>query len=73
MNIEDRITRAKELIARREDIDRQLAALFGGVAPSRKVLRCSSCGEEGHNAKTCPKVLARDAATSPGNSDATGL
>ena len=33
MDLDDRIAAAKELIAKREEIDRQLADLFGG-APS---------------------------------------
>ena len=37
MTIDDRIVRVKELIARREEIDRQLSDLFGGIAPARKI------------------------------------
>ena len=51
------IERAKELIARREEIDAELAALFlSGVKPSaRKPVKCSKCGGEGHTARSCDK------------------
>ena len=31
-----------------------IAALFGITVKAKKTLRCSKCGDEGHNAKTCP-------------------
>ena len=65
MTIDDRITRVKELIARREEIDRQLADLFGGIAPARKILHCSTCGASGHNAKSCPANAPRDPKPAP--------
>jgi hypothetical protein len=37
-----------------EEIDTELAALFGITVKAKKTLRCSKCGDEGHNAKTCP-------------------
>ena len=52
MSIDEQIARAKELIARREEVDKELAALFDGVAPRRKAMRCSACGQEGHAVKT---------------------
>jgi hypothetical protein len=57
MTIDERIALASKLIAQREEIDQQLNALFGGSAASRKQPRCSHCGQEGHNAKTCPDKL----------------
>jgi hypothetical protein len=54
MEIDDRIALAKDLIQKREEIDTELAGLFGIALKSKKTLRCSKCGEEGHNAKTCP-------------------
>jgi hypothetical protein len=54
MEIDDKITRARDLIQKREEIDAELAVLFGIIPRARKNLRCSKCGEEGHNAKTCP-------------------
>ena len=54
MDIDDKIGRAKDLIQKCEEIDTELAALFGIAIKPKKLLRCSRCGEEGHNAKTCP-------------------
>lgn len=36
MSIESRITAAKELIRKREEIDQQLAELFGGQLPKKQ-------------------------------------
>ncbi len=54
MDIDERIVRAKDLIQRREEIDAELATMFGITVRAKKTLRCSKCGEEGHNSKTCP-------------------
>ena len=54
MTLDERILLASKLIAQREEIDQQLNALFGGSVTSKKQPRCSHCGHEGHNAKTCP-------------------
>jgi hypothetical protein len=53
MTIEDRINIAKELIKKREDIDRQLAELFSGGNLSTRKLTCSIRGSDTHNARTC--------------------
>lgn len=53
MSIEDRIAVAKELIRKREEIDQQLAELFGGVTPKKP--KCSICGSTEHTARTCPQ------------------
>ena len=53
MDIDEKIVRVKDLIQRREEIDAKLAGLFGISVKAKKTLRCSKCGEEGHNAKTC--------------------
>ena len=62
MEIDERIARAKELIQKREEIDAELASMLGIALRARKPLRCSKCGEEGHNAKTCtaqpPQTIA---------------
>jgi hypothetical protein len=54
MDIDDRIARVKDLIQKREEIDTELAGMFGIAVKVKKSLRCSKCGHEGHNAKTCP-------------------
>jgi hypothetical protein len=55
MDIDTQIARIKELIAKREEIDEQLAALFGGATVTKKTRRCKICDGEGHNALTCPE------------------
>lgn len=53
--INDKITRAKELIAQREAIDAELGALFNGSETGpRRTVTCSVCGSEGHTARKCP-------------------
>lgn len=54
MDIDAKIAQVKDLIQKREDIDAELATIFGGTLRAKKTSRCSRCGGEGHNAKTCP-------------------
>ncbi|RNJ51363.1 hypothetical protein [Methylocystis hirsuta] len=56
MSIEARITAAKELIRKREEIDQQLADLFSGATPKKP--KCSVCGSTEHTARTCPQKSA---------------
>ena len=63
MDIDDRISRAKVLIAKREEIDEHLAALFGGALPAKKTRRCKICDGEGHNAITCPERPEKNRST----------
>jgi hypothetical protein len=56
MDIDERIAIAKELITKREDIDRQLADLFGGAVPTKKTRTCKVCGEAGHDTRSCPQA-----------------
>jgi hypothetical protein len=62
MDIDDRIARVKDLIQNREEIDSELAGLFGITVKAKKTLRCSKCGDEGHNAKTCPSLQQQTSA-----------
>jgi hypothetical protein len=51
------IERAKELIAQREEIDAELAALFTGEKKKRSPQKCSTCDKEGHTARNCPSKM----------------
>ena len=53
--MEEKLAAARDLIAQRDEIDRQLASLFGGVfnPTEKKQKRCSKCGKVGHSARTC--------------------
>lgn len=53
MNITERIDVIKDLIKKREDIDRQLESLFNGGNVSTRKLTCSICGSDSHTARTC--------------------
>ena len=61
MEIDGKIARVKELIARREELDAELSELLGGAARERRVPRCSICNEPGHRASTCPSKPAEAA------------
>ncbi|MCK1665561.1 hypothetical protein IVA91_11035 [Bradyrhizobium sp. 153] len=54
MEIDDKIARLKELIAKREQLDAELNELLGGTARERRVPKCSICDEPGHRANNCP-------------------
>ena len=55
MNIDARIARVKELIAKREELDGELNDLLGGgVVREKRSSKCSTCGEHGHRSTTCP-------------------
>lgn len=48
------VNRVRDLLDKRDEIDQELTAIFGGTK-ERKPQRCSKCTEEGHSARTCPK------------------
>jgi len=58
MDIDSKIARAKELIAKREEVDAELAELLGGGVREKRSPKCSVCGEPGHRASTCPSKPA---------------
>ena len=46
--------RIRNLLDKRDEIDRELAAIFtGNGMKERKAQRCSVCEQEGHTARTC--------------------
>jgi hypothetical protein len=54
VDIDAKIARVKELIAKREELDAELQELLGGSLKERRAAKCSACGEPGHRASTCP-------------------
>jgi hypothetical protein len=61
MEIDSKIARVKELIAKREELDVEISELLNGAARERRTLKCSICGEPGHRATTCPSKPAEAA------------
>ena len=57
MELDDTIEQVKALIAKRDAIYDQLAALLGGERPpaTKRTIKCGTCGEEGHSSRTCPQ------------------
>lgn len=68
MDINEKVATAKNLIAQRDEIDAQLAVLFGGtetVSPTtlrlvdtfkeniQRTITCKNCGQSGHNTRSC--------------------
>jgi Zinc knuckle len=61
--MDSRLARIKELIEQKEAIDSELESLIAGESVKiRKTKTCSSCGTEGHTARTCPKKVGATAA-----------
>jgi hypothetical protein len=54
LEIDGKIARVKELIAKREEIDAELNELIAGGPREKRSPKCSICGEPGHRASTCP-------------------
>jgi hypothetical protein len=54
LEIDGKISRAEELIAKREEIDAELNELLGGSTREKRSPKYSICGEPGHRASTCP-------------------
>lgn len=49
--------RIRQLLTRRDEIDRELVELVTGNG-QKKPVTCSACGAEGHTARTCTKKQA---------------
>jgi hypothetical protein len=58
VDIDSKISRVKELIAKREELDAELSELLGGQIREKRSPKCSICGEAGHRATTCPSKPA---------------
>jgi len=58
VELDSTIDRVKQLIAEREKIDAELAAIFGGQMPQKRTVTCSRCNELGHTARSCTKEAA---------------
>jgi zinc knuckle protein len=60
-----RLTRIRDLIAQKEQIDSELEGLIAGAPIKEKKPRaCSTCGQEGHTSRSCPqKSLPPDGPT----------
>jgi len=58
MELDAKIARVKELIAKREELDAELQELLGGAVREKRAPRCSICGEPGHRAGACPSKTA---------------
>ena len=72
MEIDARISRFKDLVAKRDAIDAELASLFGITAGPRKVQKCATCGEMGHTARACPNATdGANKAGAAGSPDST--
>ena len=57
MTFDQSLALARELIARRDEIDAQLSALFNGSPPTGKTSRkCKICGDAGHRSDACPQA-----------------
>lgn len=47
--------RIRELLDRRDEIDRELAGLFAGTP--KKAITCSHCNQQGHTSRSCPQKV----------------
>lgn len=48
--------RIRTLLDKREEIDREIVELVSGNG-TKKAVKCSVCGDEGHTARTCTKKV----------------
>ena len=59
MDLDATMTRIRELVQEREEIDAELLSVLNTTAresKERKQQTCSKCGKAGHTARTCTDV-----------------
>lgn len=59
MDLDATMTRIRELVQKREEIDAELLSVLNITATEpkgRKQQTCSKCGKAGHTARTCTDV-----------------
>lgn len=61
MDLDGKIARVKDLIAKREELDTELNELLGGAGRERRIPKCSICNGSGHRASTCPAKTSEPA------------
>jgi hypothetical protein len=59
IELDERLTRIKDLIETKERVDAELEELIGGSLEKRKrsPQKCSNCEQEGHTARNCPSKM----------------
>jgi hypothetical protein len=59
IELDERLTRIKDLIEAKERVDTELEELIGGSLEKRKrsPQKCSNCEQEGHTARNCPSKM----------------
>jgi hypothetical protein len=59
IELDERLTRIKDLIETKERVDAELEELIGGSQEKRKrsPQKCSNCEQEGHTARNCPSKM----------------
>jgi hypothetical protein len=55
--LEQKLTRLKDLIAKRDEIDAELGQMLGIEKKERKPQACSKCGSTEHTARNCESKL----------------
>jgi hypothetical protein len=59
IELDERLTRIKDLIETKERVDAELEELIGGSPEKRKRApqKCGACDQEGHTARNCPNKI----------------
>jgi hypothetical protein len=58
IELDERLTRIKDLIETKERVDAELEELIGGSPEKRRApQKCGTCEQEGHTARNCPAKM----------------